>query len=393
MGKKIFLLLILICSSIGGYGLVFGSSLVFGVEISYVGTVSEKIFLDDENLSKTIVSYRSNTNISDYEIYSSCESSTQFLEKYKGVYFFEIDFHGNTECKNEYIILKNPETQEKIVNSMSELEFIPANQELATFIDYSDQDLELYESGLEIDMNKNSLYKNSVNLRNIVENYNYIFGNRVYQEAEYQKNIIEEIQTGRQEKYLIPVAGRSLSYSHSKIPNAPRNYRESYTDGIHHGWDIDGDFGEELIALDDGIIVRVVSDFDRTDFDKIDYGNNLSEYQKTRNLDILRGKQVWLKTLKGEVVFYSHLNDVAGGIEEGVRVNRGDVLGTMGVTGVPGDNYTDYHLHFPIMENPYRIEDAGRYDFGDYMVWNWKLHDLPAHEVLEQQSDIFITSP
>jgi hypothetical protein len=32
--------------------------------------------------------------------------------------------------------------------------------------------------------------------------------------------------------------------------------------------------------------------------------------QELKNLDVLRGKQVWLKTLKGDVVFYSHLAEV-----------------------------------------------------------------------------------
>lgn len=386
MWKKILLAAILLVSSIWGYSLVFSSSLVFGFEVEYMWELSSQVYLDDTKLSKTIVAYKANSDISEYTIHSSCNTDTKFIQKYKNIYFFQVDFSQNRQCSNNNIVLHNGE--DIIVHTMSQLDFIPKNHKFSEFIDYSDAELRLYAWGLSIDMRKNNVYKN-YDGSEIVKYYPYLNGQRKYLEAEYQKNIIDEILLARDKKYLIPVRGKTLSSWHSKIPNAPRNYRASYTDGIHHGWDIDGYLWEEVIALDDGIIVRVVSEFDRSDFDKIDYGSNLSEYQKTRNLDILRGKQVWLKTMKGEVVFYSHLNDIAAGIEEWVRVTRWEVLGTIGVTGVPGKEYKDYHLHFPIMENPYRIEEAGSYDFGDYMFWNWKLKDLPRAEVLKQQKDIF----
>jgi len=80
------------------------------------------------------------------------------------------------------------------------------------------------------------------------------------------------------------------------------------------------------VALDDGIIVRVVNDFDASDLSRIIYGENLSEEQKLKNLDLLRGKQVWLKTMKGEVVFYSHLDTIPSSITEGSFVSQGDAL-------------------------------------------------------------------
>ena len=70
------------------------------------------------------------------------------------------------------------------------------------------------------------------------------------------------------------------------------------------------------MALDDGIIVRVVDEFSSQDFSRIVYGENLSEMQELKNLDVLRGKQVWLKTMKGDVVFYSHLAEVDISLEE-----------------------------------------------------------------------------
>jgi hypothetical protein len=50
--------------------------------------------------------------------------------------------------------------------------------------------------------------------------------------------------------------------------------------------------------LDDGIIVRVVSEFEFTDLNTLTKREDLTYEEELRNLDILRGKQVWLKTMK-----------------------------------------------------------------------------------------------
>ena len=128
--------------------------------------------------------------------------------------------------------------------------------------------------------------------------------------------------------------------------------------------------------------------FENDDFSRINYQADSKE-QKLKNLDILRGNQVWLKTMKGEVVFYSHLDSVPLNITEGMFVSRGEELGSMGVSGVPEKGYDDYHLHFAIMENPYNFQKAGTYDFGDYMSWDWLLRDLSYTDVIRAQKEIF----
>ena len=376
----------LILGLIWGYNLVFSSSFVFNPEIKYIGTLSENIYLDDENLSKTIIAYESNINISHYSVYSSCDIDYSFLEKYKSYYFFEVDFTTDSDCGNNNIALSHD--GETVLTTLSQVDFLTAIDKIEVLVDYPDSELSLISGGLQIDMRKNAIYKNYDGTE-ISKYYNYLAGQRKYREAEYKKSIIDGVRNGRKKQYSSPVPGKTISHHHSKIPNAGRAYRESYTDGVHRGWDIAAEFGAGVAALDDGIIVRVVRDFDRSDFARIVYGDNLSVDQELKNLDILRGKQVWLKTLKGEVVFYSHLDSVPLNIKEWMLVSRGEWLGTIGVTWVPGANYTDYHLHFAIMENPYKIEKAGSYDFGDYMAWDWKLKDLPLHEVIEKQKDIF----
>jgi hypothetical protein len=67
---------------------------------------------------------------------------------------------------------------------------------------------------------------------------------RTIKELQFVQTFLQEIQKKRAKKYLVPVAGYNISREHSRIPNAGRPYRESYTDGIHHGWDVGSALGE-----------------------------------------------------------------------------------------------------------------------------------------------------
>jgi len=96
--------------------------------------------------------------------------------------------------------------------------------------------------------------------------------------------------------------------STSRIPNAGRQYREKYTDGIHHGWDFYGNLGDPIVSIDDGVVIFIKNDFTWSEFEQIELeGNDNHEHT---NLDILRGNQVWIKTMTGDVVFYSHFGHV-----------------------------------------------------------------------------------
>lgn len=386
MWKNIFFWILLLIGSIWGYGWVFWSSFVFGVDIEYMGTLSEDVYLDDTNLSKTVVVYKANVNLSDYSVLSTCAMSSRFIDRYKGIYFFELNFQNVTDCRDTDISLYNEGVS--VWSDTTKIRLISYSDILQKYLDYPDQELEFLSGGLSIDMNKNEIY-NNYRGKDRITHYRYMLGQRKYQSAVYIKNIIDSILEARTIPYISPVPNDSISAHLSRIPNAARNYRAAYTDGIHHGWDISAALWAPTVALDDGIIVRVVADFDRRKFDDIRYGSDLSEEDKLKNLDILRGKQVWLKTMKGEVIFYSHLDDIAKGIAEGVYVTKNTELWTIGSTGVPGEDYKDYHLHFAIMENPYKIVNAGNYSFLDYMAWDWKLRGLSASEVIEKQKDIF----
>ena len=111
--------------------------------------------------------------------------------------------------------------------------------------------------------------------------------------------------------------------------------------------------------------------------------------EKLRNLDLLRWNQVWLKTSKWDVVFYSHLNEIYSNIIEWNLIKAGTTLWTIWITWIPDKNYTDYHLHFAIHKNPYNNEKIGQNNLEDYMKWDWYFKWKSKEFILQNQSNIF----
>ena len=59
------------------------------------------------------------------------------------------------------------------------------------------------------------------------------------------------------------------------------------------------------------------------------------------------GRTLYLRSADGHYDFYyAHLDSYAPGVEAGVRVRRGDALGTVGSTG----NARGPHLHFQVLD-------------------------------------------
>lgn len=110
-------------------------------------------------------------------------------------------------------------------------------------------------------------------------------------------------------------------------------------------------------AVANGVVVRVESGFSWKDFDRV-MPTPTTEDDRLKNLDIYRGNQVWLKTADGNVTFYSHLESIAPGIAAGASVAAGEMLGTVGISGVPDRAYKNPHLHFEIQKNPHDGADT-----------------------------------
>ena len=91
----------------------------------------------------------------------------------------------------------------------------------------------------------------------------------------------------------------------------------------HEGIDILATLGQEVYAVDDGVLTNTA-----------DASASLS------------GNAWGLTTNDGTYYFYAHLSAFAPGLSLGSSVLRGDVIGFVGDTGNPGPG--NYHLHFEI---------------------------------------------
>lgn len=357
---------------------VFGSNIVFSSKVTYK-LLSDNIFLDSYSLKNNLIVFNSISDISKYKLETGCDLDSNYVWRKGNDYYFTIIYDKWNSCLNPNIYLK---TDWQIV-FWSHIKFNI----------YSDFDI----FNLYSDLNTNSLtilknkLEKEINDFALIKKWNtldYVSLDRKNQENRYKLKIINDILESRGQKYLIPVLNHELSTNLSKIPNARRPYRENYTDWIHQSWDIDTTFWEEVVALDNWIIVRVVNNWQWSDFSKLKY-TNLSYEDKLQNLDILRWNQVWLKTSKWDVVFYWHLDKVNEEVKQWMLVSRWTVFWTVWRTWVPDKNYTDYHLDFSIQKNPYNIKMAGKYDFLDYMKWDWYFKWENADFILKNQYKIF----
>ena len=345
--------------------------------------LSPSIFVWTEGLNGTVIWYTSGMDISEYLPTTKCDIESTFLWEANNIYFYHIVY--NDICEDNTLSLEKD--GENIFSSSHVLNFFKEFDLYNKFTDYPTTALE--EIYVDLSKKERTLQAYKTMSSQTATNFLEIQKKRKYDEVLYVRNIIWNIIEGRNHKYLVPVRGYPLPTQHAHIPNYSREYRASYTDGIHHWWDIFAPKNTPVQALDSWIIIRVVDDFVFDDLKQIKRWS-LSEVDKLENLDLLRGNQVWLKTMKGEVVFYSHLETVEDSIQVWDFVSKWANLGWIGVSWVPAIDYNDYHLHFAIQENPYNIKKAGKYSFLDYMSWDWLLKWLDLHDVQEEQNEIFV---
>jgi murein DD-endopeptidase MepM/ murein hydrolase activator NlpD len=199
-------------------------------------------------------------------------------------------------------------------------------------------------------------------------------------QSDIASNILHDREDG---KYISPVAGYSLPTKDNTVPGTGRPYRRDITDGIHHGWDIIAPFGTAVQALSKGKIIRIVNNWKWEDFKRFKRVD-LSIDDRLQNLDIYRGNQVWLQSMDGNVVFYSHLSHISPDIIVGSSVNAGTYLGKIGTSGVPEKNYKNIHLHFEIQENPF-LEDMKKPSYLDIMRWKYIGKDM-NHEAIQRKT-------
>ena len=384
--KSIFawVMSVILFSLLFWYSLVFAWTWIFDNSASIVFKLSDNIYLDSLWLRNTKIVFKSGDDLKNYDIKSECEIFSELSHNKWDYYTYEIKFFDN-DCDKSNFILVNDKSEIKI---SFKLNLITEFNILSKLLDIKTTRLVQLKNTL----NKKIVYYSDYKKydKDIEENY-YVFlvKNRLLNESIYNRNLIDNIITKREEKYSVPVIWYDMPITWVKIPNSWRWYREDYTDWIHHGWDIDWEFWEQVVALDDWIIIRVVSEFEYSDLDTIKRADDLSYEEKLVNLDILRWNQVWLKTMSGDLVMYSHLNDIFSNVKTWEVVKKNQPLWTIWITWVPDINYKDYHLHFVVHKNPFSSTSVWLYDYEDYMKWDWLFKWKTKDFILENQLNYF----
>ena len=93
----------------------------------------------------------------------------------------------------------------------------------------------------------------------------------------------------------------------------------------HEGIDLMASLGQEIYAVDNGVLTRQVFD----------------------GPTALLSGNAWYLTLPDKTYyFYAHLSKFADGLAAGSAVTRGQLIGYVGDTGDPGPG--NYHLHFEV---------------------------------------------
>lgn len=344
--------------------------------------LGKNIYLDSTNLNSTIVVFSSESDISSYKIHSNCNVSSEFLKNLKNYYFFSITF-DDKNCSNWNFYL---EDGDKIFsNTNFTLNILRDFDLLNGYTDYSSIYLNKLREYFSAKEEKYEIFSSL----SWEFNYDLSKKNRYFNEIIYKDKVVENIINSRSTKYKIPVSGYELPTLKTKLPNSPRPYRANYTDWIHEWWDIDAPAWTDVISMDDGIILKVVNNFKFSDLDKLKKDWNMTLNDRITNLDILRWNQVWLKTMKWDLVFYWHLNEVYDNVKVWDIVKKWTPFWTVWKTWVPDKDYTDYHLHFEVRRNPYNEKNAWNYSFLDYMKWDWYFKWQTAEFIKENQYNIF----
>ena len=147
----------------------------------------------------------------------------------------------------------------------------------------------------------------------------------------------------------VPVEGASLPTDPELLPNAPRDYRA----GWHEGIDFPADDGTPVHAIAGGTVIRIDHDF--VDWSKAMLDAALDQsvtlgYTPSATLDRIRGRQVWIDHGGGIVSRYAHLSAVADDLVVGDVVAVGRVVGAVGSSGYPEGGP---HLHLEV-----RVRDS-----------------------------------
>jgi peptidoglycan LD-endopeptidase LytH len=135
-----------------------------------------------------------------------------------------------------------------------------------------------------------------------------------------------------------PIPGARLPQDDRFLPTADRPYRKGINQGFVFNTDGTGipvNFGTPVIAAADATVLRADITFQeigttqwRSLLDKVAVSG-----ADDNELDRLRGRQLWLRLEDGRLLRYGHLSGIRQGINEGLTIYRGQVIGYVGNSG------------------------------------------------------------
>ena len=186
-------------------------------------------------------------------------------------------------------------------------------------------------------------------------------------------------------KLLLPCKGVKLPTRSSRLPNAPRNYRN----GTHRGVDFFANWGTEIRAVADGMVVRADHNFKEYPADfrvkMLKSSGKVGHTPSDIFNSVLLGKAVILDhgfdLVPGfrAITIYAHLSSIKENLAGGAVVKAGQIIGKTGNTGTrPSTLGTkkESHLHWELILQ----KDSKEVYLGK---------DVPYEKLYEMLSDIF----
>ena len=138
-----------------------------------------------------------------------------------------------------------------------------------------------------------------------------------------------------------PIEGATFSLSENHLPGASRDHPADTHRGFeffngHSGRPLAGD--EPVVAIADGEIIRIDQGYEPPAQARQAYYSQMAKnpgFIGDFALDQLRGRQVWIRHEQDHVSRYAHLSEVHPELQPGDGVEKGQVIGLMGNTGIP----------------------------------------------------------
>ncbi len=159
-----------------------------------------------------------------------------------------------------------------------------------------------------------------------------------------------------------PLPGSVLSWNDAHMPNAPRQYRNGYHQGLDFYPEGSGNFittGTPVRAVAPGKIIRIDHHYEplsMKDHRRLSALCQEKEITPEYILDIFRGRQVWIDHGIGIISKYAHLHEVASELQKGDYITGGREIGTVGATGTSSPERP--HLHLEVWIGDYYLGEG-----------------------------------